>query len=344
MLASIGRCRVSRDVALGGGRVDGKVALEEHFATPEYNMRRPPFLAEAAWPDVTRRLVDFDDRLAAMDRHGIQYTIVSLTSPGVQGESDPAVAIERARRANDILAEAVAVHPDRFGGFAAVALQDTDAAVDELRRAVTELGFHGVLINSWTDLPDGIGHLDQDRFAPFWQQLEELHVPLYLHPRTFSASQREIMSDRPVLAGPVWEFGAECSASALRLITSGLLDRYPSVQVILGHLGEGVPYDIWRVENRLTRAADRPELGRTVSAYLRENFYVTTSGHFCTPSLRAAIETVGLERVMFSVDYPYESTEQAATWFDALELDSDDKRSIGSGNASRLFGLELAPR
>jgi 2,3-dihydroxybenzoate decarboxylase len=320
--------------------MDGKIALEEHFATTEYNSRRPPFVAEPVWQDVSRRLVDFEaSRLAAMDQDEIQYTIVSLTSPGVQGETDADVAIERARRANDTLAEVVAAHPDRFGGFAAVPLQDIGAAVDELRRAVTELGFHGVLINSWTDLPDGIGHLDQDRFAPFWQLLDELQVPLYLHPRTFPASQREIMSDRPVLSGPVWEFGAECSASALRLITSGLFDRHPRVQVILGHLGEGLPYDIWRVENRLSRAADRPDLARPVSAYLRENFYVTTSGHFCTSSLRAAIETVGIDRVMFSVDYPYESTEQAATWFDALEMDVESKRAIASGNASRLFGL-----
>jgi 2,3-dihydroxybenzoate decarboxylase len=262
----------------------------------------------------------------------------------VQGETDRAVAVERARRANDTLAEAVAAHPDRFGGFAAVALQDIDAAVDELARAVNELGFHGVLINSWTDLPDAIGHLDQNRFAPLWDKLDELQVPLYLHPRTFSASQREIMSDRPVLAGPVWEFGAECSGSALRLIMSGLFDRHPNVQVILGHLGEGLPYDIWRVENRLSRAADKPELARSVSAYLRENFYITTSGHFCTPSLHAAIETLGVERVMFSVDYPYESAEQATTWFDTLELDVGDQRAIASDNARRLFKLSIPPR
>jgi 2,3-dihydroxybenzoate decarboxylase len=321
----------------------GKIALEEHFATPEYNTRRPPFIAEPVWRDVTRRLVDFEERLDAMDQSGIQYTIVSLTSPGVQGETDPVVAAERARRANDTLAEVVSAHPDRFGAFAAVALQDVDAAVNELGRAVNELDFHGVLINSWTDLPDGIGHLDEDRFAPFWDQLEDLQVPLYLHPRQFSATQREIMSDRPELSGPVWEFGAECSASALRLITSGLFDRHPTVRIILGHLGEGLPYDIWRIENRLSRAADKPGLARPVSAYLRENFYITTSGHFCTPSLQATIETVGVDRVMFSVDYPFESVEQAATWFDTLELGDGDQRAIASANATQLFGLTIPP-
>jgi predicted TIM-barrel fold metal-dependent hydrolase len=126
------------------------------------------------------------------------------------------------------------------------------------------------------------------------------------------------------------------------LIISGQFDRYPDVQVILGHLGEGLPYDIWRVENRLERAADKPELARLVSAYLRENLDITTSGHFCTPSLRAAIDTVGFERVMFSVDDPYESAEQTTTWFDTLELAAEASGPSPQDNASRLFGLAVA--
>lgn len=321
--------------------MNGKIALEEHFAIPEYNQVRPPFLGVELWEQVRRRIVDFTEiRLPEMDRHGIDYAVISLTSPGVQGETDTGVAIERARRANDVLADAVAAHPQRFGGFAAVALQDVDAAVAELTRAVTELGFHGVLVNSWTSTPgDGVGRLDEERFDPFWARVEELGVPLYLHPRLLPAHQRELVQDRPALAGPVWEFGAECSASALRLILSGLFDRRPGLQLILGHLGEGLPYDIWRIENRLRLAGDRPDLGRPVSAYLRENVYVTTSGHFSTPSLRAAVDTVGVDRVMFSVDYPYESTEQAATWFDGLDIDADTRAALAAGNAARLLGL-----
>jgi 2,3-dihydroxybenzoate decarboxylase len=124
------------------------------------------------------------------------------------------------------------------------------------------------------------------------------------------------------------------------LITSGLFDRHPRAQVVLGHLGEGLPYDIWRIENRMRLAADQPELGRTPSEYLRENFHFTTSGHFCTASLHAAIATVGLDRVMFSVDYPYESTEQATTWFDRLDLEDDDRHAIAAGNAARLLDLK----
>jgi gamma-resorcylate decarboxylase len=320
----------------------GKIALEEHFALPEYNQARPAFIGQGLWEQVQRRIVDFTEiRLPEMDRHGIDYAVISLTSPGVQGETDTGVAVERARRANDVLAEAVAGHPDRFGGFAAVALQDVDAATAEVTRAVTELGFRGVLVNSWTNQADGgVGHLDEPRFDPFWARLEELAVPLYLHPRQLPAHQREVISGRPELAGPVWEFATDCSASALRLITSGLFDRRTGLQIILGHLGEGLPYDIWRIENRLRLAGDRPALARPISAYLRENVHLTTSGHFCTPSLRAAVETVGVDRVMFSVDYPYESTEQAVTWFDNLALDAADRLAIGTENAVRLLGLK----
>lgn len=248
--------------------------------------------------------------------------------------------LRRSRRANDTLAEAVSTKPDRFGGFAAVPLQDVDAAVSELDRCIDQLGFKGVLINSWTNLSNGVGHLDEARFEPFWQHVEELNVPVYLHPRQLAADQRRIMDGRPELSGPVWEFGADCSASALRLITSGLFDRHPSVQVVLGHLGESLPYDISRIENRLNILSERNTLLRTPTEYLRENFHVTTSGHFCTASLRAAIAVMGVDRVMFSVDYPYESTEEAATWFDAVEFDGTDADAIGAGNARRLLKLQ----
>ena len=324
--------------------MNGKIALEEHIAIEEYNQVRPPFLGEALWREVHRRIVDTERwRLPEMDRHGIEYAVLSLTSPGVQGEVDPAQAVARAKRANDTLAEITSRRPDRFGGFAAVALQDVDAAVAELDRAVSELGFHGVLVNSWTNLPDGgVGRLDEPRFDPFWEKLEQLDVPLYLHPRQLPSDQRAAIDGRPELAGPVWEFATDCSASALRLITSGLFDRRPRLRVLLGHLGEGLPYDIWRIENRLRLAGETVSLQRSMTEYLRENFHITTSGHFSTPSLNAAIATVGLDRVMFSVDYPYEDTEQGATWFDGLPqtgMHPADHHAVGRGNAAKLLGL-----
>lgn len=320
--------------------MDGKVALEEHFAIPRYG-GRPHFLSLEVWQDVERRLLDFTElRLGLMDETGIGHAIISLTSPGVQGDHDAKTAIDGARTSNDVLAEAIEAHPDRFGGFAAVALQDVDEAVAELHRAVTELGFHGVLINSFSDMPDGsAAHLDEERFDPFWSALENLDVPLYLHPRLLPADQRVAMVKWPEMAGPVLEFTTETSSSALRLITSGVFDRHPKAQVILGHLGETLPYNIWRIENRMRKATDRTTLERKLTSYLTDNFYITTSGHFFTPSLLTAVEVMGSDRVMFSVDYPFDEMPQGSEWFDNAAIDEDLRQKVGRENAVRLFSL-----
>jgi predicted TIM-barrel fold metal-dependent hydrolase len=320
--------------------MDGKIALEEHFAIPRY-CGRPHFLSVEVFQDVARRLVDFTElRLELMDKTNIGYAIISLTSPGVQGDHDAKEAVEGARISNDVLAEAIAEHPDRFGGFAAVALQDVDEAIAEMHRGVTELGFHGVLINSYSDMPDGsVAHLDEERFNPFWSALESLDVPLYLHPRLLPADQRGAMVNWPEMAGPVLEFTTETSGSALRLITSGVFDRHPRAQVILGHLGEALPYNIWRIQNRMRKATDRVTLERTLTSYLTDNFYITTSGHFFTPSLLTAIEVMGSDRVMFSVDYPFDEMVQGSEWFDNAVIDEDLRQKVGRENAARLFSL-----
>jgi 2,3-dihydroxybenzoate decarboxylase len=320
--------------------MDGKIALEEHFAIPRY-CGRPHFLSLEVFQDVARRLLDFTElRLELMDKTNIGYAIISLTSPGVQGDQVVKEAVEGARVSNDVLAEAIAEHPDRFGGFAAVALQDVDEAIAELHRGVTELGFHGVLINSFSDMPDGsAAHLDEERFDPFWSALESLDVPLYLHPRLLPADQRSAMVNWPEMAGPVMEFTTETSGSALRLITSGVFDRHPRAQVILGHLGETLPYNIWRIQNRMRKATDRVTLERTLTSYLTDNFYITTSGHFFTPSLLTAIEVMGSDRVMFSVDYPFDEMVQGSEWFDNAVIDEDLRQKVGRENAARLFSL-----
>jgi predicted TIM-barrel fold metal-dependent hydrolase len=320
--------------------MDNKVALEEHFAIPGYD-GRPHFLSLEVWRDVERRLLDFTKlRLGQMDETGIGHTIISLTSPGVQGDRDAKAAVAGARTSNDILADAIAAHPDRFGGFAAVALQDVDEAIAELHRAVLELKFHGVLINSFSDMPDGsTARLDEERFDPFWSALENLNVPLYLHPRLLPADERTAMVRWPEMAGPVPEFTTETSSSALRLITSGVFDRHPTAQVILGHLGETLPYNIWRIENRMRKATDRTTLERNLTSYLTDNFYITTSGHFCTPSLLAAVEVMGKDRVMFSIDYPFDEMPQGSAWFDHALIDEDLRQQIGRENATRIFSL-----
>jgi predicted TIM-barrel fold metal-dependent hydrolase len=261
--------------------------------------------------------------------------VLSLASDGIQAIEDPALAVRRAREANDALAARVALHPDRFAGLAAVALQDPAAAASEARRAVGEPGFHGVMVNGYSN---GAPYYDDERYLPFWEAMEGLGVPFYLHPRNPLESQREIYAGRPELLGPTWAFGVETATHALRLIVSGLFDRFPSLTVVLGHLGEGLPFQTYRLEQRLKRRAD-VTLERLPTVVLRENFYVTISGNYHTPSLVGVLSEMGADRVMFAVDHPFEDVADGADWFDALSLDDDVRSRIAHGNASRLLGL-----
>jgi predicted TIM-barrel fold metal-dependent hydrolase len=316
--------------------MDGKIAIEEHFVVPELeDLVLNPGWAPDAFRRTLDRLEDADEHLALMDRHGIAMSVLSLASDGIQAIEDPALAVRRAREANDALAARVALHPDRFAGFAAVALQDPAAAASEARRAVGQPGFHGVMVNGYSN---GAPYYDDERYLPFWEAMEGLGVPFYLHPRNPLESQREIYAGRPELLGPTWAFGVETATHALRLIVSGLFDRFPSLTVVLGHLGEGLPFQTYRLEQRLKRRAD-VTLERLPTVVLRENFYVTISGNYHTPSLVGVLSEMGADRVMFAVDHPFEDVADGADWFDALSLDDDVRSRIAHGNASRLLGL-----
>src|SRR3954447_8596630 len=314
--------------------MDGKIAIEEHFVTPELE----ELVLNPGWPaEAFRRtldaLEDVDGHLAIMDRYGIAVSVLSLASDGIQGVDDPALAVRRARQANDGLAARIALHPDRFAGFAAVATQDAAAAAAETERAVRELGFKGVLVNGYSN---GCPYYDDERYWGFWEALEALGVPFYLHPRNPLESQREIYRGRPELLGPTWAFGLETATHALRLIVSGLFDRFPRLPVILGHLGEGLPFKTYRLEQRLKRRAD-VAFERPPTQVLRENFHVTISGNYHTPSMSGVLDELGADRVMFAVDHPFEDVADGAEWFDALDLGDDDRRKIGRLNAERLL-------
>src|SRR3954449_6089651 len=314
--------------------MDGKVAIEEHFVTPELeDLVLNPGWAEDAFRRTLDRLADVDERLELMDRYGIAVSVLSLASDGIQGLDDPALAVRRAAQANDALAALVASRPDRFAGFAAVGLQDPDAAAAEAVRAVRELGFRGVLVNGYSN---GCPYYDDERYWGFWETLEGLGVPFYLHPRNPLESQRAIYEGRPELLGPTWAFGVETATHALRLIVSGLFDRFPKLTVILGHLGESLPFQTYRLEQRLKRRTD-VSLKRLPTQVLRENFHVTISGNYHTPSLLGVLSEMGADRVMFAVDHPFEDVADGAEWFDALGLGEDDRRKIARLNAERLL-------
>jgi len=324
--------------------VTGKIALEEHFALDETlgDSEQYAMSVSGAWNALKGRLLGLgDERLREMDAHGIDVSILSLNSPAIQAIPDRALASETARRANDVLAEAIAAHPRRFAGLAALPMQDPDAASAELTRCVRDLAFKGALVNGFSQVgtPDRVVYYDDPAYLPFWATVEQLGVPFYLHPRDPLLSREPIYEGHPWFMGPVWAFAVETALHALRLMGSGLFDRHPRLTIILGHLGEGLPYNIWRMDHRLGKASRGMPAKRKMAEYLRSNFYLTTSGNFRTSTLIAAIAEMGVERILFSVDYPFEHTVDAVTWFDKAEISDADRRKIGRDNAVALFGL-----
>ncbi|MDN7674924.1 amidohydrolase family protein [Burkholderia oklahomensis] len=315
-----------------------KIALEEHFSTPGFHAYSKSFtqhIAPAVLADLGARLADFDElRLAEMDRAGIDYTILSQTGPSVQGERDVAVAVARARESNDFLAAQIARHPSRFGGFATLAMQSPDAAIDELTRTVTTLGFKGALVNGHT-----FGtYYDERAYDPFWACLQALDVPLYLHPTDAYVMPR-VFDGHPELAGAAWGWGVETGTHALRLLFGGVFDRFPGVKLILGHMGEGLPFLRWRFDSRFAVYSHGVTLERQPSEYFGRNILITTSGVCSAPALVGAIGEMGADAVVFSVDYPYESTAVAADFIEQAPLDEATRQRVCHGNAARIFRL-----
>jgi 2,3-dihydroxybenzoate decarboxylase len=317
-----------------------KIALEEHFAMPG-SRKAGRYSAPGYWTDLPRLMLDIhDERLADMDRAGVERAVLSQGPVGAQGFTQVTEAVEAARRANDYLAEQVAKHPDRFSGFAALPMLDPGEAARELARCVTELGFKGAMVNGYSQLGDDDRaiYYDLPQYLPFWAEVERLGVPFYLHPRDQVASQRLSYEGHPWLIGAPWGFAEETAVHALRLAGSGLFDKYPRLQVVLGHFGERILFDLWRLDSRLAKVPDRPAK-RTMTEYFLSNFHVTTSGHFSTNVLHFAMATIGADRIMFSVDYPFEGNREAAEWFDRAEIAESDRFKMGRANALRLLGL-----
>jgi predicted TIM-barrel fold metal-dependent hydrolase len=331
-----------------------KIALEEAYEHPDDVKRILASTEELAkvsdgggvmpeyYRPVQARLGEFDDiRLGSMDAAGIEHTIISLTAPGVQAITDPAAATARARQQNDFLAEQVARHPDRYSGFAAVALQEPANAVRELRRAIAELGFKGVLINGYTNAGDpGHGnYLDDPAYYPFWEALAELDACLYLHPRPALPGGLGLYQDHPEMKGATWGFGTETAAHTVRLLLSGHFDRFPTAKFILGHLGEGLPALLWRTQHMFQLNPFGKKISKTVPEYFADNIWITTSGNFSDHALTNAILTVGADHILFSVDYPYSENAEAAAWIERTPISELDRRKIAYANARALFNL-----
>jgi 5-carboxyvanillate decarboxylase len=337
-----------------------RIATEEAFITAEVVSAYRDLLARKASDDigfnslmgyyltnqsdrsraVAARLEDLGERrIADMDATGIAMQVLSLTSPGVQiFAADTAVGL--ARSANDQLAEAIAAYPDRFAGLAAVAPQSPAAAAKELERAVQTLKLKGVIINSHTQGE----YLDDAKFWDIFAAAEALDVPVYLHPNTPSNAMIEPFMARG-LDGAVFGFAVETGLHALRLVVSGVFDRFPKLKVVLGHLGEGLPYWLFRIDFmhgasvRANRYASQPKLKRKASEYLRDNFYYTTSGMAWTPPIRYVQQVMGVDRLMYAMDYPYQFVPEEVNVTDALPIGYEDLKAFYQTNAERVFKL-----
>jgi 2,3-dihydroxybenzoate decarboxylase len=288
---------------------------------------------------VSERLQDLGERrIEDMDDTGIDVQILSLTSPGVQ-IFDAATGTSLARDTNDELAAAIAAHPTRFAGLAAIAPQDPAAAATEFERGV-KLGLKGAIVNSHTRGE----YLDDPKFWDVFAAAEALDVPVYLHPNTPSNDMIKPFMERG-LDGAVFGFAVETALHALRLVVSGVFDRFPKLTIVLGHLGEGLPYWLSRIDFmhgasvRSGRYASQPKLKRKASDYLRNNFYYTTSGMAWTPPIRYVQDVMGVDRLMYAMDYPYQFVPEEVNVTDELPIAYEDLKAFYQTNAERVFRL-----
>ncbi len=274
-----------------------------------------------------------------MDASGVDTAILSLTVPGIQGIRKRAEAVAKARDVNDFLAEEIRKRPDRFAGFASVPLQDPDEAAKELERCVGRLGFKGVMVNGHTNTDSAAQahYLDEEQFLPFWESAAALQVPVYLHPRP--PLDGRSYEGHPELMGATWGFAPETATHALRLVYSGLFDRLPTLAIILGHLGETLPYFAWRIQRCFEYNPSNKRPRKRLQDYLCENFYVTTSGNFSDQALICAVLTMGADRILFSTDHPYEMMDFGARWIERAPISENDRRKIAYGNARALFRM-----
>jgi predicted TIM-barrel fold metal-dependent hydrolase len=325
------------------------IAIEEHFLADGFRevMKRnaPDQGGSAEMALVAEQQAKLADlgatRLRDMDAGGIDLQVISHTVsgivflPGSEG-------VRLARAANDQLAAAVTAHPDRFAGFATLPMTDPEAAADELERAVRSLGLKGAMINGTTR-----GRfLDDPSFLPILERAVTLDVPMYIHPGVPPAAVREAYYSgfdpavNFLLSTGGWGWHSEVGIHALRLILAGVFDRLPALQIIIGHMGEMIPFMLARINDRLTPVAKH--LQRTVPEYFLQNFSITTSGFFTDPPLLLALQTMGADRIMFSVDYPYSTNEQGRVFLESASISPADKEKISHLNAERLLKLAQA--
>ncbi|HEV3481001.1 MAG TPA: amidohydrolase family protein [Candidatus Acidoferrales bacterium] len=330
-----------------------RIATEEAFAIPEQMEAQRELVANTQEYDpdlflwrvqtdpngpVHNRLIDlYEMRMQEMDKYDVDMHLLALTSTGVQMmDADRAVAV--AEIGNDRLREAIQRHPDRFTGLATIAVQDPPRAVKEIERAIKKLKLNGIMINSHTNGE----YLSEQKYWPILEAIEDMNVPLYIHPRApIPLMAKAYRTDH--LEHAIWGYQAETGLHGLRLITGAVFDQFPKLQVVLGHMGEGIPYWLYRLDfmyGRVKIDFGRRKLKLTPSEYFKRNFYITTSGMNWEPTLKFCIEAVGADRIMWAIDYPYQDHPDAVEFMDAARISEKDKQAIYHGNAERVFKIK----
>jgi predicted TIM-barrel fold metal-dependent hydrolase len=311
------------------------IAIEEHYWDEELIATYSG--ADAIRnPEIAKKISDLGEiRLKEMDEAGIDIQVVSHGAPSTQ-QLGPDVAVALTRRVNDRLHAAVSAHPTRLAAFAALPTADPAAAADELERAV-KLGFKGAMIHG---LANGV-FLDDKRFWPIFARAEALDVPIYLHPSVplpavMDAYYKDYAKDFPMVIRAAWGFTVETATQALRLVLSGVFEKHPKLKIILGHLGETLPFFVWRIDMALNRPGQKQVSFRDVFC---GNFYITTSGNFSNPALLCCVMEMGIDRILFAVDWPFVANTPATQWVDTIPLCDEDKVKILSGNAKRLLRM-----
>jgi 2,3-dihydroxybenzoate decarboxylase len=312
------------------------IAIEEHYWDAELasHFKGP----EAGRPgDISTRLHDLGAlRIKEMDEAGIDIQVLSHGAPATQ-KLPADVAVELARRVNDRLHAAISAHPTRFAGFAALPTADPNAAADELERTVTKLGFKGAMIHG---LANNV-FIDDKRFWPIFARAERLDMPIYLHPSlphpaVMEAYYKDYVADFPMVVRAAWGYTVEAATTAIRLVLSGVFEAHPGVKIILGHLGETLPFLLWRIDQALARPGHKAVSFREVFC---NKFYITTSGNFSDPALQCCITEMGVDRIIFAVDWPFVANAPAVEWMKRAPLSEQDKIKILSGNVKRLLRM-----
>ena len=312
------------------------IAIEEHYWDPELTKHYTGIEA-ARGNDTDERLYDLGKlRLKEMDEAGVDIQVLSHGAPSSQ-KLPIDIAAELTAQVNDRLAKVCAANPKRFAAFAALPTADPEAAADELERTVKVHGFKGAMIHG---LANG-EFLDHKKFWPIFARAEKLDVPIYFHPslpdpRVTEAYYQDYAKDFPLVVRPAWGFTVETATQAIRMVLSGVFDAHPNLKIILGHLGETLPFLLWRIDAALKRPGQKPLSFRDIFC---KNFYVTTSGFFSNPALLCCVMEMGVDHILFAIDWPFVMNPPAVDWMQGIPLSDGDKAKIFSGNAQRLLKL-----